>query len=180
MQGSARGTMQGSCLPPTAISDSSSVSRRTLRCALAMDGVGLRTARKRRGMPSVMPPSMPPARFVRKEAPCGAASSGQRGSLFSLPWDRTSPNAKPLTAGMAKSACASLPSSPPKQNPNLKGNIRDYATINQLICLSNMENLNAVFINDGLPQSQRLEKLNQIAIAQMKVLENIEERKLLK
>ena len=67
-----------------------------------------------------------------------------------------------------------------EQNPNLKGNIRDYATINQLICLSNMENLNAVFINDGLPQSQRLEKLNQIAIAQMKVLENIEERKLLK
>ena len=67
-----------------------------------------------------------------------------------------------------------------EQNPNLKGNIRDYATINQLICLSNMENLNAVFINDGLPQSQRLEKLNQIAIAQMKVLENIEDRKLLK
>ena len=67
-----------------------------------------------------------------------------------------------------------------EQNPELKGNIRDYATINQLICLSNLENLNAVFINDGLPQSQRLEKLNQIAIAQMKVLENIEERKLLK
>ena len=64
-------------------------------------------------------------------------------------------------------------------NPDLKGNIRDYATINQLICLSNMENLNAVFINDGLPQSKRLEKLNQIAIQQMKVLENIEERKLL-
>ncbi|MBR2252751.1 MAG: KilA-N domain-containing protein [Neisseriaceae bacterium] len=65
-------------------------------------------------------------------------------------------------------------------NPNLKGNIRDYATINQLICLSNLENLNAVFINDGLPQSQRLEKLNKIAIEQMKILENIEDRKLLK
>ena len=64
-------------------------------------------------------------------------------------------------------------------NPDLKGNIRDYATINQLICLSNMENLNAVFINDGLPQSERLEKLNKIAIQQMKVLENIEDRKLL-
>ncbi len=64
-------------------------------------------------------------------------------------------------------------------NPNLKGNIRDYATINQLICLSNMENLNAVFINDGLPQSERLEKLNKIAIQQMKVLENIEDRKVL-
>ncbi len=64
-------------------------------------------------------------------------------------------------------------------NPDLKGNIRDYATINQLICLSNMENLNAVFINDGLPQSERLEKLNKIAIQQMKVLENIEDRKVL-
>ena len=64
-------------------------------------------------------------------------------------------------------------------NPDLKGNIRDYATINQLICLSNMENLNAVFINDGLPQSERLEKLNKIAIQQMTVLENVEDRKLL-
>ena len=62
----------------------------------------------------------------------------------------------------------------------IKRNGRDYATINQLICLSNMENLNAVFINDGLPQSQRLEKLNKIAIEQMKVLENIEDRTLLK
>ena len=66
-----------------------------------------------------------------------------------------------------------------ESNPDLKGNIRDYATINQLICLSNMENLNAVFINDGLPQSERLEKLNKIAIQQMKILENIEDRKLL-
>ena len=44
---------------------------------------------------------------------------------------------------------------------------------------TNMENLNAVFINDGLPQSERLEKLNKIAIQQMKVLENVEDRKLL-
>ena len=65
-------------------------------------------------------------------------------------------------------------------NPDLKGNIRDYATINQLICLSNMENLNAVFINDGLPQSEHLEKLNRIAIQQMKVLENVGDRRLLK
>ena len=64
-------------------------------------------------------------------------------------------------------------------NPDLKGNIRDYATMNQLICLSNMENLNAVFINDGLPQAERLEKLNRIAIQQMKVLENIDDRTLL-
>ena len=64
-------------------------------------------------------------------------------------------------------------------NPDLKGNIRDYATINQLICLSNMENLNSVFINEGISQSERLEKLNKIAIQQMRVLENIEDRKLL-
>ena len=65
-------------------------------------------------------------------------------------------------------------------NPDLKGNIRDYASINQLICLSNMENLNAVFINKGLPQSERLKELNRIAIQQMLVLEEVENRKLLK
>ena len=58
-------------------------------------------------------------------------------------------------------------------NPDLKGNIRDYATINELICLSNMENINAVLINDGVPQGERLVKLNQIAIQQMQVLEHI-------
>ena len=56
-------------------------------------------------------------------------------------------------------------------NPDKKGNIRDYASINELICLSNMENLNAVFINDGMPQYERLIKLNRIAIQQMKILE---------
>lgn len=66
------------------------------------------------------------------------------------------------------------------ENPDKKGNIRDYATINELICLSNMENINAVFIADGLPQSERLKKLNQIAISQMKVLNDVESRKLLK
>ncbi len=60
------------------------------------------------------------------------------------------------------------------KNATLKGNIRDYASVNQLICLSNMENLNAVFINEGLKQSDRLEKLNKIAIQQMKVLEESE------
>ena len=66
-------------------------------------------------------------------------------------------------------------------NPNLKGNIRDYASINELICLSNMENLNAVFIGQGLTQSERLVKLNQIAIHQMSVLESGDnDRKLLK
>lgn len=65
-------------------------------------------------------------------------------------------------------------------NPDLKGNIRDYANINQLICLSNMENLNAVFINKGMPQRDRLIELNKIAIQQMKVLEGVEERRMLK
>ena len=66
-------------------------------------------------------------------------------------------------------------------NPTLKGNIRDYATINELICLSNMENLNSVFIEQGLSQNDRLIKLNQIAIHQMTILENDEnKRKLLR
>ena len=67
-----------------------------------------------------------------------------------------------------------------EQNPDLKGNIRDYASINELICLSNMENLNAVLINEGLPQKERLIKLNQIAIQQMTILQDVENRKLLK
>jgi hypothetical protein len=65
-------------------------------------------------------------------------------------------------------------------NPDAKGNIRDYATINELICLSNLENLNAVFIHEGISQSERLMKLNQIAIQQMKILHDVETRKLLK
>lgn len=67
-----------------------------------------------------------------------------------------------------------------EQHPELKGNIRDYASINELICLSNMENLNAVFIDQGIPQRERLIKLNQIAIQQMKVLEEDDNRSLLK
>ena len=55
-------------------------------------------------------------------------------------------------------------------HPDLKGNIRDYANVSQLVCLSNLENLNAVFINEGISQSERLAKLNAIAISQMKVL----------
>lgn len=65
-------------------------------------------------------------------------------------------------------------------NPELKGNQRDYASINQLICLSNMENINAVMIGDDIPQSERLKKLNQIAIHQMTILESDVQRKLLK
>ena len=65
-------------------------------------------------------------------------------------------------------------------NPDKKGNMRDYATINQLICLSNLENINAVFISDGIAQRERLKRLNQIAIKQMSVLEEVDNRKLLK
>lgn len=57
-----------------------------------------------------------------------------------------------------------------EQHPDLQGNMRDYAEINQLICLSNLENINSVLINDGVAQNKRLEKLNQIAIQQLTVL----------
>ena len=66
-----------------------------------------------------------------------------------------------------------------ENNPELKGNIRDYASINELICLSNMENLNAVFIHENISQSQRLIKLNKIAIQQMKVLNSIERNEII-
>jgi hypothetical protein len=66
------------------------------------------------------------------------------------------------------------------KNRDLKGNIRDYATINELICLSNMENINAVLINDSVSQKERLIKLNQIAIQQMGILMEVENKKTLK
>ena len=59
-----------------------------------------------------------------------------------------------------------------EEYPNLEGNIRDYASINELICLANLENLNSVFINDKISQPKRLERLNRIAISQMKILNN--------
>jgi hypothetical protein len=64
------------------------------------------------------------------------------------------------------------------KNPPLKGNMRDYANINQLICLSNLENINAVFINENISQSERLIKLNHIAIQQMKILQKVENKML--
>ena len=67
-----------------------------------------------------------------------------------------------------------------QENPKLKGNIRDYANINELICLTNLENINALFINEGLTQSNRLIKLNQIAIKQVTLLQSIENKKFLK
>ena len=59
-----------------------------------------------------------------------------------------------------------------EENLKEQGNIRDYANVSQLVCLANLENLNAIFINDGLEQSERLVKLNQIAISQMRILLN--------
>ena len=55
-------------------------------------------------------------------------------------------------------------------NPKLEGNVRDYAGIEQLLVLANMEGMNAEFIHMGLPQGERLKRLNQIAIRQMQVL----------
>ena len=56
------------------------------------------------------------------------------------------------------------------ENSNETGNIRDFANASQLVCLANMENLNAVFINDGMEQAERLTRLNRIAIQQMRIL----------
>lgn len=66
------------------------------------------------------------------------------------------------------------------ENPDLEGNIRDAATIEQLVVLSNLESLNAVFIHQGQSQSERLIQLNTIAITQMKALVNNKQIKNLK
>ena len=60
--------------------------------------------------------------------------------------------------------------------PDLSGNIRDHAHINELICLSNLENINSVLINDGMKQPERLIKLNEIAIKQMILLKTVGNR----
>ncbi len=65
-------------------------------------------------------------------------------------------------------------------NPRTQGNIRDSASISELICLSNMENLNAVFINEKITQTERLIKLNKIAIHQMRILQESSRHKILK
>jgi hypothetical protein len=66
------------------------------------------------------------------------------------------------------------------ENPELQGNMRDYANMNQLICLSNLENINAIMVEDQISQKERLLKLNRIAIQQMNILENAGDRKYLK
>ena len=65
-------------------------------------------------------------------------------------------------------------------NPDMDGNMRDYATINELICLSNMESMNSVLIEGGLSQSDRLARLNDMAIRQMEILTDHANRNLLK
>ena len=66
-----------------------------------------------------------------------------------------------------------------ENNSDKKGNIRDYATIEQLVVLSNLESINAVLIHQGLKQSERLEQLNKTAIQQMKsLLSNLSIKKL--
>lgn len=57
-----------------------------------------------------------------------------------------------------------------EENPKEKGNIRDFANVSQLVCLVNLENLNAHFIKDNIGQPERLKKLNEVAIEQMKLL----------
>ncbi|WP_235319389.1 MULTISPECIES: hypothetical protein [Photorhabdus] len=57
-----------------------------------------------------------------------------------------------------------------KENPDLKGNIRDYATLEQLVVLSNLESFNAELIEQGVPANDRFQKLNNVAVNQMKIL----------
>ena len=57
-------------------------------------------------------------------------------------------------------------------NPTLTGNIRDHANVHQLVCLANLESMNAHYISEGIQQGERLTKLNSLAIQQMKVLVN--------
>jgi len=66
------------------------------------------------------------------------------------------------------------------ENPNEKGNIRDYATLEQLVVLSNMESINALLIRQELPQNERLVQLNNVAITQMRSLVENKKMKMLK
>lgn len=63
-----------------------------------------------------------------------------------------------------------------RENPTLKGNIRDYATIEQLLVIANMESYNAILIEQNVPQSERLKQLNAMAISQLRVLQQSNSR----
>ncbi len=65
------------------------------------------------------------------------------------------------------------------QNPDKKGNIRDYATIEQLLVIANMESFNAILIEQGMPQGERLKQLNAMARSQLRVLQGQDLTKLI-
>ena len=65
------------------------------------------------------------------------------------------------------------------QNPNLKGNMRDHASLEQLLILSNIENLNSELIRQNVPREERLFQLNEVAVRQMNILLNQTEKRLL-
>jgi len=60
-----------------------------------------------------------------------------------------------------------------EENASFIGNMRDYATLNQLLVLSNMESYNAILIEQGKPQSERIQLLNQLAKRPLKAIEEI-------
>ncbi len=60
-----------------------------------------------------------------------------------------------------------------EENISQKGNMRDYTTLNQLLVLANMESYNAIFIEQGKSQAERLQLLNRLAIRQLKAIEEI-------
>ena len=64
------------------------------------------------------------------------------------------------------------------ENPSAKGNMRDEATLNQLLVLANLESYNAILINQGKNQRQRMEFLRQLAVQQLRTLETVELRNL--
>ena len=66
-----------------------------------------------------------------------------------------------------------------KENPTLKGNIRDYATVEQLLVIANMESYNAILIEQGVSQAERLQRLNDMARSQLRVLQQIDTSRLL-
>jgi len=67
-----------------------------------------------------------------------------------------------------------------KENPNFEGNLRDNATMEQLVVMTNLESINSILIKQNLPQNERLKSLNKIAISQMKSLLNNDKIKNLK
>src|SRR2546425_11690031 len=115
--GTARGTMQGSCRPVTTSSVGVIVARSTDRCGFAMDAVGLTATRNVMGMPFVMPPRIPPARFVSVTTRPAATVNGSLCSLPRIDAARNpAPKSTPLTAGGGKRRKASAASAHSKKS----------------------------------------------------------------